>query len=34
VQIIAAQGREDLVFAAAARLAAQGVVAAHPPEGF
>ncbi len=31
VQIIAAPGREDLLFAAAARLEAEGVVAAHPP---
>ncbi len=32
VQIIADHGREDLAFAAAARLEAAGVVAAHPPE--
>jgi aspartyl-tRNA(Asn)/glutamyl-tRNA(Gln) amidotransferase subunit A len=34
VQIIAAAGREDRLFAAAARLEAEGVVAAHPPNGF
>jgi aspartyl-tRNA(Asn)/glutamyl-tRNA(Gln) amidotransferase subunit A len=34
VQIIAALGREDLLFAAAARLEAQGVIAAHAPAGF
>jgi len=34
VQIIAAPGREDRLFAAAARLEAQGVVAAHAPKDF
>ncbi len=32
VQVIADDGREDLAFAAAARLAEQGVIAACPPE--
>lgn len=32
VQIIAAPGREDRLFAAAARLEARGVIAAHAPE--
>lgn len=31
VQLIAAPGREDLLFAAALRLERQGVVAAHAP---
>jgi len=34
VQIIAAPGREDRLFAAAAHLEAAGVIAAHPPKDF
>jgi aspartyl-tRNA(Asn)/glutamyl-tRNA(Gln) amidotransferase subunit A len=34
IQIITDHGREDLALAAAARLAARGVIAAPPPEGF
>jgi len=34
VQIIAPAWREDLAFAAARRLEAAGVAAAHEPEGF
>ena len=34
VQIIAARGREDRLFAAARRLEAQGVIAAHAPQDF
>jgi aspartyl-tRNA(Asn)/glutamyl-tRNA(Gln) amidotransferase subunit A len=34
IQIITDHGREDLAFAAAARLAERGVVAAHAPAGF
>jgi len=34
VQIIAAPGREDRLFAAAAHLEAAGVITAHPPKDF
>jgi len=34
VQIVAAPGREDRLFAAAAYLEAAGVIAAHPPKDF